>query len=89
MSAFENSIKKLRLPSGLLEAEVAEAVLMKASPYTKRRLTLLQKLGVPICLDHFGSGGGSLHTLLISPSAKLKSINPSLKGFIQAQSLNR
>ncbi|MEC1590208.1 EAL domain-containing protein [Bacillus sonorensis] len=80
MSAFENSIKKLRLPSGLLEAEVAEAVLMKASPYTKRRLTSLQKLGVPICLDHFGSGGGSLHTLFDLPISKIKIDKSIIKG---------
>ena len=55
------------LPTGALQIEVTERVLMEASNSTMTGLTLLRDAGVKVGLDDFGTGYSSLSYLRVFP----------------------
>jgi diguanylate cyclase (GGDEF)-like protein/PAS domain S-box-containing protein len=64
------------LPSGLLELELNEAILMKGGPNVAETLDALHQLGVKLTIDQFGTGYSRLSCLKNYPIYKLKIAQP-------------
>jgi diguanylate cyclase (GGDEF)-like protein/PAS domain S-box-containing protein len=67
-----NLIKKYQVPSGYLEIEVTESVLMEESDSPVSLFKKLKLLGLRISIDDFGTGYSSFNYLMNFPIDKIK-----------------
>ncbi len=67
-----NALKESNLPPELLELEITESTAMDNIDITYNQLDALQKIGVKIAIDDFGSGYSSLDHLKTFPANTLK-----------------
>lgn len=72
VSTVERALKRSGLDPRRLELEITERLLLESSASTLCILQQLDKLGVSIALDDFGSGYSSLSYLRIFPLDKVK-----------------
>jgi EAL domain-containing protein (putative c-di-GMP-specific phosphodiesterase class I) len=67
-----NILKENSIPSGLLELEITESVMMESASVVLENIEDLRKAGVRIALDDFGTGYSSLNYLMDLPINTLK-----------------
>jgi diguanylate cyclase (GGDEF)-like protein len=60
---LKNALERNGLPIEALQLEITEGVLMQETPTTKETISELQKLGVKMMVDDFGTGYASLSCL--------------------------
>jgi diguanylate cyclase (GGDEF)-like protein len=72
VAATERALQLSGLPASRLELEITESVLLSDSAQTRETMHQLQKLGVHIALDDFGTAFASLKYLHAFPFDKIK-----------------
>jgi EAL domain-containing protein (putative c-di-GMP-specific phosphodiesterase class I) len=65
-------LQESELPTGSVELELTESVIMRDAPETVRRLRELTSLGIRLAIDDFGTGYSSLGYLKAFPIGALK-----------------
>jgi diguanylate cyclase (GGDEF)-like protein len=65
-------LKKIKVPSGLLEFEITESTIMGTSAMIKKTITQLSQLKIKLSLDDFGTGYSSFVNIKNMPIQTLK-----------------
>lgn len=67
-----NTLKRARVPAGLLSIEITESIAMSATDEVEARLAALREAGIRIAIDDFGVGFSNLSQLSRVPMDDLK-----------------
>jgi two-component system CheB/CheR fusion protein len=70
--ALLDTLKRSRVPAGLLSIEITESIAMSATDEVEARLAALREAGIRIAIDDFGVGFSNLSQLSRVPMDDLK-----------------
>ncbi|MFC5066854.1 putative bifunctional diguanylate cyclase/phosphodiesterase [Flaviflagellibacter deserti] len=68
----ESALSEARLPAGALELEITETMILRHERAMLKQLKDLQRIGVGVAFDDYGTGFASLSQIQLFPLTKLK-----------------